>query len=120
MVGEEEEFLANQTRQFMLECVENLSITSFDTYSKDKPQFLMQNTKDDADRTYKADLSMYPMMSNTDDDDDDDDDGENGSCTPCVSDHDHPMPFTFAPSSNHQHHHGAINCCHPTMYSRKQ
>ena len=112
-----EKFLDTQTRDFSLEHMDDsLSITSFDTYTKDEPKILAQNIFDDAKHDPgNNNLSMYPVTSNTDDDDDDDD-NENVSYIECDQDH----ASTF-PLSNYQQQHtcGKINCCHPTKYSRK-
>lgn len=116
-----EKFLVTHTRQFSLVHNDDLSITSFETYTKDKPHVLAQNVLNeatsDAEHNYNANLSMYPVMNNTDDDNIDDVD-DYASCIQCISDHDH--PGTFEPSSYQQQHtSGKINCCHPTKYSRK-
>ena len=117
-----EKFLVTHTRQFSLVHTDDLSITSFETYTKDKPQVLAQNNEaiNDTEQNYNANLSMYPVMSNTNDDNIDDvyDVDDYASCTQCISDHDHPS--TCVPSSYQQQHtSGKINCCHPTKYSRK-
>ena len=96
-----EQFLVTHTRQFSLVQTDDLSITSFETYTKDKPQVLAQNilkdTTSDTEHNNNADLSMYPVMSNMDDDNIDDDVDDYASCTQCISDNDH--PGTFEPSS---------------------
>ena len=117
-----EKFLVTHTRQFSLvQTDDDLSITSFETYTKDNPQVLAQNNLNNAmsdmEHNYNADLSMYPMMSNTDDDNNIDDDVDDyASCIQCISDH----SGTLEPSTYQQQHTcGKINCCHPTKYSRK-
>ena len=95
--------------------IDQLSVTSYDTYTKDEPQVLTHNTFNAKGNT-DTELIMYPMMNNTDDEDDNDDEYE--SCTH-ISDYSHPMPGTCVPPSYHQCH-GTINCCHPAKYPRKQ
>ena len=118
-----EKFLVTHIRQFSLVQTDDLSITSFETYTKDKPQILAQNNLNnatsDAEHNYNANLSMHPVMSNTDDDDNIDDDVDDYAlCIQCISHHDH--PGTFEPSTYQQQHTcGKINYCHPTKYSRK-
>ena len=110
-----EKFLDTQTRDFSLEHMDDsLSITSFDTYTKYEPKVLAQNIFDDAKHPEDNNLSMYPMISHTDDDDDDD--NEDISYIEC--DQDHASTFTLS-SYQQQHTCGKINCCHPTKYSRK-
>ena len=115
-----EKFLVTHMEQYSLAHTDELSIISYDTYTKDKPQ--VQDTYYDAtsdtEHDYK-DPSMYPEMSNTDDDDIDDDVDDYASRTQCVS---NDYPSTFPQSSyqqQQQHTSGKINCCHPTKYSRK-
>lgn len=124
IIAEEEQFLINQPKQLKSACVEHLSVTSFDTYTKNEPQ--IQNSSDpknDTEKNYETNISMYPIMSNTDDDNendyDDDDDDEFESCRQFFSDYDQLMPGTIAPSTDHQYY-GTINCYHPTKYSRQQ
>lgn len=105
--GEDQQFLIDPTKH---PSMDQLSITSYDTYIKDKPRVLTHNAELDPDN----DLSLYPKMSNSDDDND-----ESEFRTPCISDYSHPMPGTCVPPSYHQYH-NTINQCHPTKYSRKQ
>ena len=110
---EAEQFLINHA------CKDHLSMTSFVTYTKDKPQVTVQNTSNaTADETeHNCNWeTMYPVMS-----DSDNEDNEYVSCTPCVSsNHDHHTPSTFSPSSNYQKitSSGTVYCCHPTKHPR--